>query len=74
MTKSEFLQSVPDIITHKTWGYGELEIVSDSKDSKGVCYRHENKLASCGNYAKTWEELYVKFSEHLKKEGYMSAK
>lgn len=74
MTKNEFLQNVPDIITHKTWGYCELEIVADSKDNKGVCYRHKNNLASCGNYAPTWAELYEKFSMHLIKEGYMSSK
>lgn len=30
MTKRDFLSKVPDIINHKTWGYGELEIIVDS--------------------------------------------
>jgi hypothetical protein len=42
MTKRDFLSKIPDIINHKTRGYGELEIIVDSKEQKGVCYRHKD--------------------------------
>lgn len=71
MTKSEFLRSVPDIIDHKTWGYAELEIVADSKENKGVCYRHRDNTASGGTYGANWFEVYQKLTDYLKKEGYM---
>ncbi len=71
MTKSDFFQSVPPSIEHKEWGYAKLEIVSNNKDSKGVCYRHGDKTASCGTYGPTWFDVYIKLSEHLRKEGYM---
>jgi hypothetical protein len=71
MTKGEFLRSVPYIITHNTRSYGELEIIVDTKNSKGVCYRHLDNTASCGSYASTWAVLYKNFSEYLIQEGYM---
>lgn len=71
MTKSEFIRSVPDIIDHKTWGYAELEIVADTKDNKGVCYRHKDKTASGGTYGTTWLEVYKKLTSYLEKEGYI---
>lgn len=40
MTKRDFLSKIPDIINHKSWGYGELEIIVDTKEQKGVCYRY----------------------------------
>ena len=72
MTKTEFLNSIPASINHKDWGYAELEIVVDNKTDKGVCYRHPDRTASCGKYAATWEELYMKLRKHLVKEGYMT--
>lgn len=71
MTKSEFIRSVPDIIDHKTWGYAELEIVSDSKDNKGVCYRHKDNTVSGGTYGTTWLEVYQKLTSYLEDEGYI---
>jgi hypothetical protein len=58
MTKYEFILSVPDIIEHKSSGYGELEFIIDKKNEKGVCYRHRNKTASFGTYGKDWKEVY----------------
>ena len=69
MTRGEFLRSIPDIIDHKTWGYGELEIVVDQPIEKGVCYRHPNKTASFGTYGSSWQEVYNDLYEFLKKEG-----
>ena len=66
MTKQEFLNNIPSIIEHKTWGFGKIEVVSDKPEIKGVCYRHDNKLASGGNYASTWKELYSKMVTYLK--------
>ena len=71
MTKSEFLRSVPDIIDHKTWGYAELEVVADSRDTKGVCYRHKDNTASFVTYGATWIEVYQSLTDFLKKEGYI---
>lgn len=66
MTKVEFLSKVPDIINHSAHGYGVLEILSDTQGEKGICYRHKDKVASGGNYASTWEELYIKVIKYLK--------
>ena len=74
MTKREFLISVPGLITHTTSGEGEIEIVADTNDKKGVCYRHRDNTASCGTYASTWPELYDKFTDRLIKQGYMNPK
>jgi len=74
MTKRDFLTSVPGIINHKDRGHGELEVVADTNEKKGVCYRHRDNTASCGSYAPTWSELYTKFSDYLISEGYMASK
>jgi hypothetical protein len=74
MTKREFLISVPGLITHKSSGEGEIEIVMDTNEKKGVCYRHRDNTASCGTYASSWSELYNKFSSNLITQGYMSPK
>jgi hypothetical protein len=74
MDKRDFLMNVPGIITHKTGGYGELEIVVDIVGRKGVCYRHKDNTASCGAYASTWSELFDKFADYLIAEGYMNRK
>lgn len=71
MTKTEFMSKLPDTIEHKTWGYGELEIIVDNKDQKGACYRHKDKTSSCGNYGLTWLEVYEKLNKHLISEGYI---
>lgn len=71
MTKKEFLSKVPDIIDHKVWGYAELEIVVDSKEQKGVCYRLKDKTASCGTYGSTWNDVFESLNEHLIQEGYV---
>ena len=71
MTKSEFLRNVPDIIEHKTWGYAELEIVADTEQSKGVCYRHKDNISSGGTWGSNWLEVYRKLTNYLKSEGYI---
>jgi hypothetical protein len=71
MTKLEFLTKVPGIINHEAHGHGELEIVVDSLQKKGVCYRHKDNTASCGTYAASFAELFDKFSGRLKTQGYM---
>jgi hypothetical protein len=70
MTKSEFLESIPPSIEHKTGGYAKLEIISSSKTNKGVCYRHRDKTASGGVYGASWFEVYQKLTDYLRKEGY----
>lgn len=70
MTKQEFLLKVPDILNHRSHGYAELEIVCFKKNEKGVCYRHKNNLASGGNFAPTWEELYGKIMKYHKDNNY----
>jgi hypothetical protein len=71
MTRLEFLTKVPGIIDHNAHGYGELEIVVDKPQKKGVCYRHKDNTASCGTYAPSFEELFDKFSDRLKNQGYL---
>lgn len=70
MTKGDFLSKIPDIINHKAWGYGELEIIVDNKEQKGICYRHKDKTASCGTYGATWNEVFDSLSKYLSEEGY----
>lgn len=72
MTKLEFRTKVPGIINHEVHGYGELEIVADLPQKKGVCYRHKGNIASCGTYAPSFAELFGKFSSRLKSLGYIN--
>jgi hypothetical protein len=74
MTKSEFLNKIPDFIDHQKYGYSELEILIDNKDKKRVCYRSKDRIASCGTYATTWKELYEDLSNYLILKGYMENK
>lgn len=39
MNKKELLSKIPDIINHKTRGYGELGIVVDEVGQKGVWHK-----------------------------------
>ncbi len=71
MTKEEFMVSVPANIEHKVWGKGELQIVADTKDTKGVCYSHKDRTTSLCTYAPSWKELYQKLRQHLQLEGYL---
>lgn len=71
MTRNELLLSLPDIILHKSYGYAELEIITDKRDKKGICYRHKNKTASFGTYGLTWLEVHNKVYPLLVKEGYL---
>lgn len=59
MNKQDFLRQIPDIIEHPTWGYGELEIVVDNAEQKGVCYRHRDKKASYGTYGNNISESFA---------------
>lgn len=70
MTKAEFLKNVPDIIEHKEWGCGELEIITDSTFRKGVCYRHQDKNASFGTFGSNWLEVYEQLTSALSKQGF----
>jgi len=71
MTKKEFLSKMPDIIVHSTWGYGELEIVVDNDEQKGVCYRHLKGTSSCGTYGATWLEVYDDLYNYLVSERFI---
>lgn len=71
MTKSEFIESVPDIIDHKTEGYSKLEIIANSATHKGICYRHKDNTSSGGTHGKNWFEVYQKLADYLKKEGHI---
>lgn len=66
MGKSEFLKSVPNML--KPYSRQEeayLEIVVDTDEQKGICYRSDNKAASYGTYGKTWAEVYQKLQKVL---------
>ena len=72
MTKSEFIRSVPDIIEHKTWGYAELEFLIDTKNNKGICYRHKNNISSGATYGISWLEVYQKLKTFLDDKDFIS--
>lgn len=72
MTKADFFSKIPSWINHPSWGYGDIEIVVDNKETKGVCYRHESKQASYGTYGITWLEVFEKLSKRLIDEGQMN--
>lgn len=60
MTKEEFIQKLPAIIDHKSWGRAKLEILCDDEGMKGAGYR-DSENCSCGaNFDPTWSELYSK--------------
>jgi hypothetical protein len=65
MTKAEFISKIPLSINHPSWGYGDLEIIVDNKETKGACYRHESKLSSYGTYGESWVEVFEKLSKIL---------
>ena len=71
MTKEEFLLSVPVNLEHKIWGKGKLQIVADTKGTKGACYSHKDRTTSFGSYAPTWKELYQKLRQNLHLQGYL---
>lgn len=73
MTKVEFLELIPYSIDHATWGYGKLEVIVQQRDHKGVCYRHPNKLASCGTYGRTWQKVYGKLMPYLLEKGHVKS-
>lgn len=72
MTKAEFLKSVPDIIEHNAWAYGELEIITDNSSQKSVCYRHKDKTASFGTHGIDWLDVHDQLRTNLLKLGYIS--
>ena len=65
MTVQEFKNELPYDIEHYTWGYAKLEIIADTKETKGACYRGNDKTASYGCYGKDWNEVYVKMRENI---------
>ncbi len=73
MNREDFLSKVPNGIQHPSWGYGELEVLVDRKDLKGVCYRHHDNTASYGTYKTTWKELYDDLGPFLVEQGHMKA-
>ncbi len=66
MTKEEFFKSAPGLIEHTSWGFGNLEITAESKNNKGVCYRHNDNTASGGTYGTSWDEVYSKLLNYIK--------
>lgn len=71
MTLDEFKSSIPYLIIHPSHGEGEREILINTKDKKGVCYRHRDKTASFGTYGETWEDVCNSLKPYLIKEGYI---
>jgi hypothetical protein len=73
MTKLEFIYKVPDILTHKVWGYSELEFIKFPKGDNrvGAQYRNENKTISYATIASSWDELYIMMLPHLQKEEHL---
>jgi len=69
MTKSDFLHRVPGIIEHHSQGFAKIEITANSKENKGVCYRHQDNTSSGGTYGRNWLEVYEKLTKYLIKEG-----
>lgn len=70
MTKSEILSMLPDIIMHPAHGYAELEILSDKRDDKGLCYRHKNNSTSYGTYGKSWQIIFDDLGPSLVDDGF----
>lgn len=71
MTNYDLRINLPDIIQHKTWGYGQLEIIVDNPSQKGAYYKHKENGASFGTYDSSWQEVYDELSTQLKEDGYM---
>ena len=71
MNKKEFINLIPSAIDHKSWGFSDLEIIYDTKDNKGACYRNNENLASYGSYGKSWEEVYLKMRKLLIDNGHV---
>ncbi len=69
MEKIEFLNKIPDIINHKSSGYGELEIRDEKNIQKCVYYKHKDDLTSYGTYGDTWQDVFDKLSKQLIKDG-----
>lgn len=65
MTRREFRYAMPDIISHKTWGYGEL--VLKEMDDKRVFagYEHLNKTMSYETIGSNWKEIFDDLTAHL---------
>ncbi len=71
MTKLEFRSSVPDVIEHRSSGYGVLEIIADTEEKKGICYRHRDRTSSFGTWGKNWFEVHEKLMKSLAFHGYI---
>lgn len=73
MTKHEFILKMPDILTHKTWGYAELEFMKfePNENKVGVFYRHKDKRSSYGTIKSNWQDLYDDLAPALEKDGHM---
>ena len=70
MTKDEFLFLTPSNIYHKMFGYGELELATNTLNVKSVCYRHIDQTIYCEFSAKTWAFVYQKLMKYLRREGF----
>lgn len=70
MTLEEFFLITPSNIYHKTSGYAELELVTNSRTEKTACYRHKDKTAHFLFSAKTWVCIYERVMKNLRSEGY----
>ena len=58
MTREEFRYAVPDIINHRTWGYGELFYEQVEKGRFSAGYRHLDKHTSYGTFGNSWKEVF----------------
>lgn len=72
MTRKEFRYAMLDIITHKTWGHGEL--IYHELDEKRVFagYQHSNKTVSYGTIGSSWKEVFEDLITHLKQENHIA--
>jgi len=70
MNRKEIWSRLPDIIDHPSHGYGELEIVVDNENDKGLCYRHENGTASFGTYKTSWQKIFDDLGPWMQEKGY----
>ena len=66
MTTIDFICNLPGIIIQND-KEAFLEIVYDTKNQKGICYRYADNTTSYGTYGKNWEEVLAKLKIKLKK-------
>ncbi|MEJ2881512.1 hypothetical protein [Pedobacter sp. GR22-6] len=73
MTRKEFKYAMPDIITHKTWGYGELICTEIDQQRVFAGYQHNDKRVSYGTIGVNWKEVYDDLMAHLTRANHIPA-